>query len=472
MQGVVFLSLALATAIGLSGSELTLIDAARKHDLATVRNLLRQHVDVDQRQGDGATALHWAVQADDLAMADLLIGAGAHVDAVNDYGVMPLHQAATNGSAAMVERLLRAGASANATLPSGETILMTASRVGHIGPVRLLLAAGAAVNAREPRRGQTALMWAISEGHLEVAKALIGSGADLHARTTGGFTPLFFAAREGAQETARLLVSRGAGVNDVDKEGNSVLLVATVRGHADVAMYLLEQGADANADGAGYTPLHWAAGTWESLMTGDYSVEQGEWSRLGGVSDGRLELIHALLAHGANANARLTKSPPRFGHSFFRILGGGELTGGTPFFVAAMAGDVPVMQALLAAGADPALGPRDGTTPLIVAAGLGVVEEETRIPETRRLQALEMLLDLGADINAVNAAGNTALHAAAFVGFDAVARFLVQRGAFLNTKNKRGQTPLKVASGVELTLQLYKHPSTEALLRSVGATMD
>jgi uncharacterized protein len=449
-----------------------LVEAVRHRNRAAVRELLRQGVDVNARQADGATALHWAAQWDDLETAGQLVRAGAQPDVVNEYGVMPLHHAALNGSAAMVEILLKAGANASAALPSGETVLMTAARSGSMAAVRTLLARGADVNARERQRGQTALMWAVSERHADVARVLVEAGADIHAKTEGGFTPLLFAAREGDVDTARLLVGRGADVNQVAADGASVLLVATVRGHAELAIFLLQQGADPNASGTGYTPLHWAAGAWESLMTHDYSIESGEWSRLGGVVEGRTELIKALLHRGADPNAPLTRNPPRFGHSFFGILGGGGLSGGTPFFVAAMAGDAEMMQLLLAGGADPGRPTRDGTTPLMVAAGMATVEEETRIPQVRRIDALRLLLALGADINAANGAGNTALHATAYLGFDEVAQFLVDSGARLNPKNKRGQTPLKVASGVQQTLQLYKHPSTEALLRKLGATMD
>ena len=452
------------------GAELA--EAARNRNLAAVRTLLQQRADVNARQPDGGTALHWAVQWDDLPMAALLVGSGANASAANDYGIVPMYQACTNGSAAMVGLLLKSGANANAVLPSGETMLMAAARAGSVEAVTALLASGASVNAAEKTRGQNALMWAVSERHSDVARALIEADADINARTTSGFTPLLFAAREGDLDTARLLAERGADVNQAAGDGSSPLLVATVRGHAGMGIFLLNRGADPNAAGTGYTALHWASGIWESLMTKDYTIESGEWSTLGGVVRQREELIKALVAHGADINAPLTRNPPRFGHTFWRMLGGGGLEGATPFFVAAMAGDLPIMKLLLAAGANPAIPTRDGTTPLIVAAGLGVVEEETRIPQSNRIDAIRFLLDLGADVNAANAAGNTALHAAAFVGFDDVTKFLAGTGARLSPKNKRGQTPLKVAAGIEMTMQVYIHPTTEALLTSLGATLD
>ena len=139
----------------------------RRSDRAGVRALIEQHVDVNQAQADGMTALHWAAYHDDLETAKLLVNAKADVKAANRYGVTPLSLACTNGNEAIVELLLDAGADPNTKLHGGETALMTAARTGKLGPVKALLARGADVNARE-RRGQTALMWAAAEGHAAV----------------------------------------------------------------------------------------------------------------------------------------------------------------------------------------------------------------------------------------------------------------------------------------------------------------
>src|SRR5438552_10107589 len=145
-----------------------LVQAVKNRDVESVRALLKQRVDVNALQGDGATALHWAAHRDDLAIADLLIRAGARANVANDVGTTPLHLACTNRSAAMAERLLAAGASASAALPSGETVLMTCARAGDAGAVKALLAHGADVNAKEREHEQTALMWAAAQHHPDV----------------------------------------------------------------------------------------------------------------------------------------------------------------------------------------------------------------------------------------------------------------------------------------------------------------
>ena len=194
-----------------------------------------------------------------------------------------------------------------------------------------------------------------------------------------------------------------------------------------------------------------------------------EWSVLAGIPtpQAKRDLIVALLAHGADVNARMRKAPPRFGHSLFKTE---ILPGATPFYLATITADIPTMQLLLQKGADPTLTAAGDNTALIVAAGLGRVEQETRVPEPRVSEAVTLVLDLGADINQPNEAGNTALHAATMAGLDDVVAYLVQRGAALNTKNKMGETPLKQAHGFIDKFLLYMRPSTAAVLEKLGAT--
>src|SRR5260221_7907413 len=182
-------------------------DASKNRDRAAIRSLLREHVDVNARHPDGATALHWAAHWDDVETAQLLIRAGAEVNAANDLGVTPLSLACTNGNAAMAAALLEAGANPNLALATGETPLMTAAYTGNAAVVRELLARRADVHAKETGQGQTALMWAVSEQHLEATSTLIAHGADIHARSKGGFTPLLFASRSGNLELGGMLLA-------------------------------------------------------------------------------------------------------------------------------------------------------------------------------------------------------------------------------------------------------------------------
>ena len=449
----------------------SLIGAVRAQDAEAVEALLQASADVNAPAADGATALHWAAYHDALPLADRLLAAGAEVDAANDYAVTPLSLACDNGSAGMVERLLEAGAAPDAARSTGETPLMTCARTGSTDAVRALLDAGANPSAAETWQGQTALMWAAAEGHTAIVRALVEKGADVHARTAGGFTALLIAARDDEPELARLLLDAGADVNAMAPGGATPLLVAAVRGHTRLAMLLLEQGADPNAGEAGYTPLHWAAGSWHSELTGSLrgieTARDEEWRSLNGVRDGKLELVEALLANGADPDVRLVDHPPQFGFASqrFRV----SIAGATPFLLAAMDANVAVMDALVAAGADTRLATDEGTTPLMVAAGLGRVPAETRVTEADTLDAVQFVLDLGAEVNATNLVGRSALHGAAHIRSDPAVHLLVDHGATVDVADQRGITPLMIAEGGgHILLPGLGGGSTADLLRALG----
>ena len=275
LAGIAVLVVGIAgTGLAAPAAETTLADAAEHANRVLVRTLLQGGADVNARQVDGMTALHWAVYHDDAETAALLVRAGANVTVENRYGVSPLSVAATNGNADVVTLLLDAGANANTALRGGETVLMTAARTGSLGAVRALLAHGADPNARE-RSDQTALMWAAAEGHAAVVHTLVEVGADIHATLKSGFTPMFFAVREGHIDVVHTLLEAG---NDVDEtlqrvkdgpdrtvnnasyrpvdDGISPLIMAVRNGHFELAVALIKAGGDPNDLRSGFTPLH------------------------------------------------------------------------------------------------------------------------------------------------------------------------------------------------------------------------
>lgn len=486
------LPLLAAVGLGQAAPDHRLADAAERRDLPAVRALLKQGADVNVSQPDGATALHWAAHWDDLDAADALVKARANVNAANDHGVTPLALAAENGNVAMVEKLLGAGANPNAAVGTGEPVLMTAARAGSTHVVRALLAQGANVNAKEPTHGQTALMWAAANGHADVLTLLLEAGADIRARSDarprivhtgnrygdrgadkgvvrmemGGFTPLLFAARQGDERVAVVLLAKGADVNDQAANGTSALVLAAHSGHSALAAMFLEKGANPNADAAGYTALHAA------VLRGD------------------LPLVRVLLGRGVDPNVRLKRGTPSRYYSKDWALNDVALTGSTPFWQAARYGDIPIMRALAAAGADPKFTMPDGTTSLMTAivanSGFGTGDRRERylgpgdiaptLEENERLtrEAAALALELGADLHAVNTAGDTALHLAASQALSSVVQLLVDKGANLEAVNKRKLTPLGVAlvPRPPSPLQIEgpdRRKGTADLLRTLGA---
>jgi ankyrin repeat protein len=280
---------------------------------------------------------------------------------------------------------------------------------------------------------------------------------------------LLFAARGGHLNSARLLLEAGANLNTTAPDGMSPLLMASASGHQDLSIFLLDQGADPNAaDEYGTTALHYA------LQKGMSTLTRVELSYFNAhlYRPNMVELVKALLAHGADSNARLEKTQ-RFGNLGILV----RLEGATPFLLAASVGDVGLMRVLINGGADPLQATHQNVTPLMVAAGLGRTWDRTQEEEKGTLEAVKLALELGSDVNGSSVNGQTALQAAARIGADDIVQVLVDQEAALDAPDQWGQTPLSIAEGIVLDslsvnfeLKPFTvHRSTADLLRQLGA---
>ena len=442
-------------------------DAAMHGNKQAVRTLLSQKADVNASQIDGTTALHWAVQEDDLELADILIRAGAAVSKANVAGATPLLLAAVNGNAAMIDRLIAAGADPNAALTKfGDTALMMASRTGKVDAVRLLLDRGAKPNTQETWGGTTALMWSVSEKHPSVTKVLIERGADVNARSyyvpsasgrgfegttpvpqkpsaeneefaSGWLTPLMLAARENELESARLLVQAGADLNAQAGDGKDALSLAFFDGSYDVAEFLIDSHAKVNqADAQRFTPLFWAVDrrNMETAPTFPWKETRDP-----------LPLIKKLLDAGADPNA-LVNSTPRA-----RMREGSpRIVYATALMRAALAGDVELAKLLLAHGANPHIISKDRETTLMAACGTGFINgyHRQRTP-AERLELVKLLVETGEDVNAADNYGITPLMVAANLGDIEVVKYLISKGADLGAHDLGKKNDGAFGSSVE-----------------------
>ncbi len=485
------------------GQDHPLVSAASDQDWPAVVRLLEQGTDANSARADRSTALLWAAHWNQSDVVRRLIAAGADVNAADDHGVTPLERAAENASAEMVMTLLDAGADANVRQASGLTPLMIAARTGSVAVVRRLLDDGADVNAATTETASTALMWAVSEPHPDIVGLLLDRGADPTTSTVKGFTPLMYAARNGDIEMAETLIAAGVDLNEPSVDGTHVLPYAIISSQDAFALFLLEQRADPNASMNGISALHAATGN-VGLWLGDWYRRHGRGGRYARfrrarMSAGqRLPLVNALLARGADPNARITTSAmvmsyigyPKKGAFEPFACGTGDLRGATPLWVAAFdmngaggqvfgvgasrtSSSADTLRALLDAGADQHLTTNDGTTPFMVAAGLGRATYTPREPRGVRSpsaeEAVKVLLAAGADINATNEADFASLHGAAFRGLNEVVEFLVAEGADIDARDFRGRTAYRMAQGSKQSFQFQTWPETAELLDRLGA---
>jgi uncharacterized protein len=479
-----------------------LADAAMRRDVAAVRKLLDEKIDVNAVGADGTPALHWLVRVDDFEDARRLIRAGADASKPNRYGVTPMQLACANGNAQMIALLLEAGADANVVDKQGETALMTAARVGSVDSVKTLIDHGATVDARDPAFQQTALMVAIRENHPDVVTFLIDRGAQVNVQTRtgdapswilpnsvpgfghgigivrgglpdrgsrylipGAMSPLLYAARDGRIDSAKVLLAAGAEIEHPDANGITPLLMAITNNHVEMARFLIDRGANVKVvDWYGRTPL------WASIELRNMDVDSSTFEN--GVDRGPvLDLIKVLLDRGVDVNARMKEVPP-IRRQMLRVTGDlswVDFTGQTPFLRAALAADLDVMRLLLAHRADPTIPAYGGTTALMAAAGVNwVVDQTTDEGPAARLEAVKLCHDLGLSVNDTNSMGITALMGAANRGSDDIIQFLVAKGAKLDAKDKEGRTALNWAEGVFLATHPAKpKPSSMALIKKL-----
>jgi uncharacterized protein len=486
----------------------SIVSAVKARDVAGVTSLLKKGADVNAADLDGTTPLMLAVQDRDTDMIQALLKAGASVDATNRYGATALQTAARNGDASAATLLLNAGANPGTASPEGETALMAAARTGNVELIKALLAggttaAGQAANKADPDfkegwKGQTALMWAAADGHADAVQALIAGGANVNdfsalitvpepaERRTNGFvypkipkgrmTALHFAARNGHMDAVQALMKGGADLNSTDADGTNALVLATLNGHPDIAVALLEAGADPKiADKYGRTVLFEAT----DMNTLDANARPaphvtGEKTYI--------DVIKLAIAKGADVNATLKGKLPVW------VAQGGEHNpmlrdGATVFLRAAMSADLPVMNILLAAGADPLkatdkderpakqlIGGNFGnSTPLMAAAGVGWRDQISRGRVPDAIEAIKLLLAKGADINQANNGGETALTGAAMRGEPALVEFLLENGANANHKNARELTAMDIATG-PVDYHMQPNPAVAEVLRKFAPT--
>ena len=479
--------------------------AAANGDAALTQMLLSAGANIraTTRLG-GITPLLMASQSGHAQVVAALLAAGAAANSSTGTGATALMLAARSGNTETVTRLIENGADINAKEKGfGQTALMVAAGLDRADVVKLLIARGADWKLASDIADLQALTSMADDGtgrpqqqqaNAGVAGVTRGYRYNELIGTQGGLTALHFAARQGSMSATRALVEGGVNVNLVSPgDKASPLLTALINGHFDLAAYLLEKGADPGlASDAGVTPL--------------YAVINVQWAPIAAYpqpraylqqSRGYLDVMKALLDQGADPNARVGRKVWFSGYNFDQS--GVDEAGATAFWRAAYAADVAAMKLLVSYGADPTVptmklfsrrGPEDpasgadktglppipvggpNATPLHAAAGpgyaMGFAGNSHHVAPSGMLPAVKYLVEeLGADVNAVDADGNSIVHNAAARGDTEMIRYLVSKGADVKKLNRAGQTTIDVANGPVQRTQPY--PETIKLLESLGA---
>ncbi|KAJ2990388.1 hypothetical protein NUW58_g2975 [Xylaria curta] len=443
------------------------LHAAAYWGLSSVLEQLANDFDVDLQDSSCATAIHYAAQNGKTQAMSLLLKKGAARNRCNNKGQTPLALSAKSGYRCAVEALLDVGADALLEDFEGWTPLHWAIIGSHNDVVEALLNKSTTGYSQEQLN--KALICAAETGNEDAVETLISRGADINYKDDQGSTPMDWATPEGREGVVRVLLRHGAKLNLTDNYNNSCLHWAI--SYPRIAKLLLENGCDANAkNNDALPPLHWS------------------------VNEGQIEATEILLKFGADVNYQDTE-------------------GVSALHAAALAEDEPIAKLLLQEGAQANLRDIHGWTPLHAAAvrrnqglidllvmktengeliaqqiaarltkpddrslaehmaetksrGSDVVSGLRNAANSGKAERILALLDDGADINAIDIiGGSTALSIATWLSFDDVVQLLIQQGADVNQRDRRGWTPLHIAAR-------YGYRRIIELLVTNGADLD
>lgn len=478
-------------------SECSALDfAAISGHLNVMLAIMRHGADVNAAGSDGRTCLHRAAFFNQAGSIGVLVGAGADIEARDgSCGWTALHDASAEGSLCAIIALVGYKAEKNALDMKGRTPLHLASEAGQVLAARALVDARVDSNLRFGNSELSALDVAIREGHMDVLRELVEHGVDANAADSGGLTSLHGAALLDEPDAIDVLVEFGANLEARGAEGSTPLHAAAVRGSSDAIAALVRHGAHLSAlDNNGLAPLHLATKHGHLYAVNSLLAARGDVLRLRGTGgdelspldvaamEGRRGAIRTFIQHGVDVNAADSRGYTALHRAAFSntvvsldvlVSAGANLeatdnSGWTPLHDACAAGSFGALTGLLRLGANHKALDIEGRSPLHLTAqhghlrtteyllatgadiGLRFGKSESSALDFAAVEGhidiLKAIIHGGADVNAVDSGGRTALHRAAFFNQSGAVDVLVKAGARVDARDSRGCTPLGIAS--------------------------
>src|SRR6516225_5083743 len=423
--------------------------AAKSGHVAVIDTLLNAGADANGTALDGLTPLMMAASSGNPDAVEALVKRGANVNAKeSENGQTPLAFAAAFNRSEVILALLRHGANIDVASKvqdppkpanrgngngQGNNIQPAAAANNNNQAAGAQQAAGgrggrgggggqgggggrggrgqaqAAANAPAGQRGAapqdangTQAPAGADDTAAAAAQAAANNGNDANGRgggnPKGGLTPLMYAVRQGNFEAVQTFVNSGANLNALSADKSTALLLATINGHFDIAKFLVDRGADVNtASMDGAMPLYGVVNT-QWARKSFYPQPTTKYEKIS-----YLDLLKAMLEHGADPNVRLTKELWYSEYDF--SLESSSQIGTTAFWKCAEVGDIDGMRLLVKYGADPNIPNKDGVTPLLMASGAGTHGNDDVMAPSGRLTAVKYLVEeLHADVNAADIA--------------------------------------------------------------------
>lgn len=389
------------------------------------------------------TPLHYAACSHNTKLVELLIKHGAEVDATDHYDMTPLHFAVFRKDLSITNLLLTHGADVNATDHYGMTPLHNAAQNRDLIAVRILLSHGADSNPKN-HKGQTPTSIAVRNGSTEIVKLLTAK----HGQVT-----IHSAASMGDIETMERLVKKGVNVNRTNLWGKTALHSAIVAGQVSTVSWLLAHGADPNCpNDKDITPLSISLRIAQSYC---FSRDPNEVARFKAIKRKQRDILALLIEHGASPGfaygipRKIVLSHPTKVADMLIDAGPNFEphydSKATLLHRAAWWGEKEVVEDLIELGADVEAIDSVGGTPLHAAIQNGCTHYWDVI-HGPNIEILELLIKNGADVNATNKGNTTPLHGAAGYNDANAVELLIEHRADVNAIDNAGQTPLHKAA--------------------------